>query len=288
MNSDSPFSTESRQRNLSSPDQIGTVLKITALPTYLLAFTVLLLIGAFFVWGFLGTVSDKVYYSGVVFPLQGTSDVSLPNKGMIRTMFVHGGDHVTRGQTVALVSVGDSYSILTSTVEGTVISTKVDNEPFEAFEPILSVVDGMDPRSGKAMLIAYVDNAGQRHIKEGMGAQVWPENEKRDEIGYVRGRITRIDRYPVAADVVRQTLRSEEMADRLLTAGTTMYQVNIELFTSAENPAEYDWSFGQPDDVNMNVGTYCSVLTETKRRSMFQYLFEEARTRFRAVKLRTE
>lgn len=288
MNSDSPFSTESRQRNLSSPDQIGTVLKITALPTYLLAFTVLLLIGAFFVWGFLGTVSDKVYYSGVVFPLQGTSDVSLPNKGMIRTMFVHGGDHVTRGQTVALVSVGDSYSILTSTVEGTVISTKVDNEPFEAFEPILSVVDGMDPRSGKAMLIAYVDNAGQRHIKEGMGAQVWPENEKRDEIGYVRGRITRIDRYPVAADVVRQTLRSEEMADRLLTAGTTMYQVNIELFTSAENPAEYDWSFGEPEDVNMNVGTYCSVLTETRRRSMFRYLFDSARTRFRAVKLRLE
>lgn len=288
MNSDSPFSTESRQRNLSSPDQIGTVLKITALPTYLLTFTVLLLIGAFFVWGFLGTVSDKVYYSGVVFPLQGTSDVSLPNKGMIRTMFVHGGDHVTRGQTVALVSVGDSYSILTSTVEGTVISTKVDNEPFEAFEPILSVVDGMDPRSGKAMLIAYVDNAGQRHIKEGMGAQVWPENEKRDEIGYVRGRITRIDRYPVAADVVRQTLRSEEMADRLLTAGTTMYQVNIELFTSSENPAEYDWSFGEPDDVNMNIGTYCSVLTETRRRSMFRYLFDSARTRFRAVKLRLE
>ena len=288
MNSDSPFSTESRQRNLSSPDQIGTILKITALPTYLLAFTVLLMIGAFFVWGFLGTVSDKVYYSGVVFPLQGTSDVSLPNKGMIRTMFVHGGDHVTRGQTVALVSVGDSYSILTSTVEGTVISTKVDNEPFEAFEPILSVVDGMDPRSGKAMLIAYVDNAGQRHIKEGMGAQVWPENEKRDEIGYVRGRITRIDRYPVAADVVRQTLRSEEMADRLLTAGTTMYQVNIELFTSPENPAEYDWSFGEPDDVNMNIGTYCSVLTETRRRSMFRYLFDSARTRFRAVKLRLE
>lgn len=288
MNSDSPFSTESRQRNLSSPDQIGTVLKITALPTYLLTFTVLLLIGAFFVWGFLGTVSDKVYYSGVVFPLQGTSDVSLPNKGMIRTMFVHGGDHVTRGQTVALVSVGDSYSILTSTVEGTVISTKVDNEPFEAFEPILSVVDGMAPRSGKAMLIAYVDNAGQRHIKEGMGAQVWPENEKRDEIGYVRGRITRIDRYPVAADVVRQTLRSEEMADRLLTAGAMMYQVNIELFTSSENPAEYDWSFGEPDDVNMNIGTYCSVLTETRRRSMFRYLFDSARTRFRAVKLRLE
>ena len=38
----------------------------------------------------------------------------------------------------------------------------------------------------------------------------------------------------------------------------------------------------------MNVGTYCSVLTETRRRSMFRYLFDSARTRFRAVKLRLE
>ena len=106
----------------------------------------------------------------------------------------------------------DSYSILTSTVEGTVISTKVDNEPFEAFEPIISVVGGSDLQSTRTMLIAFVDNAGQRDLREGMTAQVWPEDEKRDEIGYVRGRVVRIDRYPAAADEVRQTLKSEEMA----------------------------------------------------------------------------
>ena len=121
-----------------------------------------------------------------------------------------------------------------------------------------------------------------------MTAQVWPEDEKRDEIGYVKGRVVRIDRYPAAADEVRQTLKSEEMARRLLESGEILYQVHIELLPSPENPQEYDWSFGQPEDVNMNVGTYCSVLSETRRRSMFQYLFEEARTRFRAVKLRME
>ena len=40
-------------------------------------------------WGFLGNVSDKAYYSGVVFPVQGTTDITLPNKGMVRTMMVH-------------------------------------------------------------------------------------------------------------------------------------------------------------------------------------------------------
>ena len=243
---------------------------------------------AFFVWGFLGSVSDKVYYSGVVFPPEGTTDVSLPNRGMVRTLFVRNGDHVTQGQTVALISMDDSYSILTSTVEGTVISTKEDNDPFEAFEPIISVVSGNGSQSGCAMLIAYIDNAGQRDLREGMMAQVWPENEKRDEIGYVKGRVVRIDRYPVAAHQVRQTLKSEEMARRLLSSGEMMYQVHIELLSSPQDPSQYDWSFGQPEDVDMNVGTYCSVLSETRRRSMFQYLFEEARTRFRAVKLRTE
>ena len=283
-----PFSQDSRQQQLQSPDQIGSTLQITALPTYLLALTALLLMGAFFVWGFLGSVSDKVYYSGVVFPSEGTTDVSLPNRGMVRTVFVHSGDHVSQGQSVALISMEDSYSILTSTVEGTVISTKVDNEPFEAFEPIISVVSGNGARTQRSMLIAYIDNAGQRDLREGMMAQVWPENEKRDEIGYVRGRVTRIDRYPVSASEVRQTLKNEEMAGRLLASGEMMYQVQIELFPSSDDPALFDWSFGEPEDVSMNVGTYCSVLSETRRRSMFRYLFEEARTRFRAVKLRTE
>ena len=286
MSKDNPFSAESR--SVQSPQQIGSTLKVTALPTYLLAFTVLLFMVAFFVWGFLGSVSDKVYYSGVVFPPEGTTDVSLPNRGMVRTLFVRNGDHVTQGQTVALISMDDSYSILTSTVEGTVISTKEDNDPFEAFEPIISVVSGNGSQSGCAMLIAYIDNAGQRDLREGMMAQVWPENEKRDEIGYVKGRVVRIDRYPVAAHQVRQTLKSEEMARRLLSSGEMMYQVHIELLSSPQDPSQYDWSFGQPEDVDMNVGTYCSVLSETRRRSMFQYLFEEARTRFRAVKLRTE
>ncbi len=283
-----PFSSDSRQKQLESPEQIGSILRVTALPTYLLALTVVLLLGAFFVWGFLGTVSDKVYYSGVVFPLEGTTDVSLPNRGMVRTMFVHSGDHVDRGQTIALISMEDSYSILTSSVEGTVISAKVDNEPFEAFEPIVSVIDSLNRQSQRSMVIAYVNNAGQRDLREGMDAQVWPEDEKRDEIGYVRGRIVRIDRYPVAANVVRQTLKSEDMASRLLESGEMMYQVNIELLHSREYPSQYDWSFGEPEDVSMNVGTYCSVLSETRRRSMFRYLFESARTRSRAIKLRLE
>ena len=274
---------------LRSPDQISDHLRVTAVPTYLLAAAIIILFGAFIVWGFLGNVSDKAYYSGVVFPVQGTTDITLPNKGIVRTMLVHNGDSVRQGQTVALVSIGESHSFLTSTLNGLVISTKTDNESFEAFDPIVSVVkEGRSKETGRTQLIAYADNEAQRDLRIGMETQVWPADEKRDEIGYVRGRITQVVLYPADADEVRQTLKSDILAKRLLQQGDVVYEVRIDLLCSPEDSTSYDWSFGEPADVSMGIGTYCSVLTETKRRSMFEYLFESARTRFRNLKLKVE
>lgn len=284
------FPKEGSNDALQSPEQIVDHLSITYVPTYLLAAAIALLFAAFIVWGVLGSVSDKVYYSGVVFPVQGTADVTLPNKGFVRAMLVHNGDMVQQGQTIAMVSVGESYSFLTSTVSGLVISTKADNEPFEAFDPIVSVVDGTSAsqQSDQTQLIAYADNEAQRHLQIGMEAQVWPANEKRDEIGYVRGRVSQVVRYPADADDVRQTLKSNILAKRMLEQGDVVYEVRIDLQRLPEDATRYDWSFGEPADVNMDIGTYCSVLTETRRRSMFQYLFEASRTRFRNLKLKFE
>ena len=282
---------EASEKVLQSPEQIADHLRVTYVPTYLLAATVGLLMMAFIVWGVLGTVSDKAYYSGVVFPVQGTTDVTLPNKGIVRTMLVHNGDSVHLGQIIAMVSVGDSHSYLTSTVSGLVISTKADNEPFEAFDPIVSVVDGNanDQKSQLTQLIAYADTETQRDLQVGMEAQVWPADEKRDEIGYVRGRISQVVRYPAADADVRQTLKSDVMAKRLIDDGQkVVYEVLIDLQRDPSDPTRYNWSFGEPEGVSMGIGTYCSVLTETRRRSMFQYLFEASRTRFRSLQLKLE
>jgi len=274
-----------------SPEQIADHLRVTYVPTYLLASAAIVLLAAFIVWGVLGSVSDKAYYSGVVFPVQGTTDITLPNKGIVRSMLVHNGDSVYQGQKIAMVSIGNSHSFLTSTVKGLVISTKTDNEPFEAFDPIVSVVDGKanSQQSTRSQLIAYADNEAQRNLRVGMEAQVWPSNEKRDEIGYVRGHISQVVRYPADADDVRQALKSDVLAQRLLGDGQkVVYQVLIDLQRDPNDSTCYDWSFGQPEDVSMGIGTYCSVLTETRRRSMFQYLFEASRTQVRNLKLKFE
>ena len=285
------YMKEDSEKTIQSPDQIADHLRVTYVPTYLLATAGGLLLAAFIVWGILGSVSDKVYFSGVVFPVEGTSDVTLPNKGIVRSILVHNGDSVHEGQTIAMVSIGNSHSFLTSTVSGLVIHSKTDNEPFEAFDPIISVIDANtgNQESQRALLIAYADNDAQRDLRVGMEAQVWPADEKRDEIGYVRGRITQVVRYPANAAEVRQTLKSDILVQQLLgDGGGAVYEVIIDLQRDPADPTRYDWSFGEPDGVSMDFGTYCSVLTETRRFSMFQYLFETARTRFRNLKLKFE
>ena len=282
---------EDSENTIQSPEQLADHLRVTYVPTYLLATAAGLLLAAFIVWGILGSVSDKVYFSGVVFPVEGTSDVTLPNKGIVRSILVHNGDSVHEGQTIAMVSIGNSHSFLTSTVSGLVIHSKTDNEPFEAFDPIISVVNAGtgNQESQRAQLIAYADNDAQRDLRIGMEAQVWPADEKRDEIGYVRGHITQVVRYPANAVDVRQTLKSDNLVQQLLGDGDKIvYEVIIDLQRDPKDPTRYDWSFGEPDGVSMDFGTYCSVLTETRRFSMFQYLFETARTRFRNIKLKFE
>ena len=279
------------EKIVQSPEQIVDHLRVTYVPTYLLATAGGLLLAAFIVWGILGSVSDKVYFSGVVFPVEGTSDVTLPNKGIVRSILVHNGDSVHEGQPIAMVSIGNSHSFLTSTVSGLVIHSKTDNEPFEAFDPIISVVNAGtgNQESQRAQLIAYAENDAQRDLRIGMEAQVWPADEKRDEIGYVRGHITQVVRYPANAVDVRQTLKSDNLVQQLLGDGDKIvYEVIIDLQRDLKDPTRYDWSFGEPDGVSMDFGTYCSVLTETRRFSMFQYLFETARTRFRNIKLKFE
>lgn len=259
---------------LESPEQLSDYVRVTSVSPLLIGCTILLLLGAFVLWGVFGTVTDRVEYSGLIFPHHGTDDVTMDSQGTITKMFVHTGDTVAVGQLIARVQTMGKDSMVHSTLGGTVLFTKQEREGFESQEPLVSMVceEHVD-HTVHTMLVAYVDMETQHNLREGMEAQVWPKGEKRDEIGYVRGVITSIDRYPTPREEIVNQLKSTAMAEALFSLEEGAWQVIIELKPAPQDSTHYDWSFGQPHNVNMGVGTYCNVLTETQRRSMYQYLF---------------
>lgn len=259
---------------LESPERLNDYVRVTSVSPMLIGCTILLLLVALVVWGVFGTVTDRVEYSGLIFPHHGTDDVTMDSQGTITKMFVHTGDTVVIGQPIARVQTMGKDSMVHSTLGGTVLFTKQEREGFEPLEPLVSMVcEEHVNHAVHTMLVAYVDMETMHSLREGMEAQVWPKGEKRDEIGYVRGIITSIDRYPTPSEEIINQLKSTAMAEALFSMQEAAWQVIIELTPMPQDSTRYDWSFGQPHNVDMGVGTYCNVLTETQRHSMYQYLF---------------
>ena len=270
---ESPFSKNSRQRQLESPDRIQDYVRVTSVSPFLIGLTILLLLGAFVVWGIFGTVADRVQYSGLIFPHHGTDDVTLESGGSVIKMLVSTGDTVSEGQAVAHVQIENKDSVIRSAMAGTVLHTKQNYETFEPMEPIVSLICEHHDHKAHTMLLAYVKMETHHVLKKGMEAQVWPIGDDRDKIGYVRGVITDIDRYPTPLAEIVSQVKSASMAELLFDTNEPVWQVIIELRLSPDDPEQYDWSTGDANDVDMTVGTYCNVLTETRSRSMYEYLF---------------
>ena len=274
MKKENPFSAHSRQRQLETPDHVQDYVRVSSVSPFLIGLTILLLLGAFVVWGIFGTVTDRVSYNGLIFPHHGTDDVMLESGGLITKMLVYTGDSVTVGQVVARVKTLGKDSLVRSTISGTVLHTKQDRENFEPLEPLVSMVCEHKPdNSVHTMLVAYVKMETHHVLKKGMEAQVWPMGDDRDKIGYVKGVITDIDRYPTPPAEIINQLKSASMAEPLFDTHEPVWQVVIELRHDPNDPERYDWSTGDSEGVEMSIGTYCNVLTETRRRSMYEYLF---------------
>ena len=86
---------------LESPAQLNDYVRVTSVSPMLIGCTILLLLCAFVVWGVFGTVTERVQYSGLIFPHHGTDDVTMDSQGTITKMYVHTGDTVAVGQVIA-------------------------------------------------------------------------------------------------------------------------------------------------------------------------------------------
>lgn len=54
---------------MEKPEQLSEYVKVTSVSPLLIACTILLLLGAFVLWGVFGTVTDRVEYSGLILKL---------------------------------------------------------------------------------------------------------------------------------------------------------------------------------------------------------------------------
>ena len=238
-------------------------------------------------WCFFGTMTDKEYIQGVVFPNEGTNGVNIPNGGVVKEVFIHKGDLVEPGQSLALVSVSGAYSIVSAPFGGEVLSYLPENETFEAFEDIVNLLpSGLE--SSVTSVTAFANFKSKRYIAPGQTAQITPANETRERIGYVRGKVVSVSAYPVSRKEAVLKLQNPSLADEIFPDDASVFEIEIDMNTAPGHSGELDWSFKSKEPVDMSVGTFCNIEVIVKSRNVFQYLLENVNETRNSIKLWAE
>ena len=257
-------------KQLERPDIVETEIKVTRPSTYVIIASMGILVIAVFIWCVLGNISDRSTVSGVIFPIDKVVDVTLPNRGTVRSTFVANGDVVEMGQALAMVSVGEAYSMVSSPARGSILNIKKENEDFESLAPIVTIVSEEKEQGSAA--VAFVPFEISRKLRSGMRVEVTPKNLTREKNGYIVGHITEVERYPVSREDAVKVLKNENFVGDIFPEQGAAFIVKMILHR--QDDGSLVWSFKPNEPVDMGTGTFCDIRIVTKRRSVYEYLFE--------------
>ncbi len=119
--------------------------------------------------------------------------------------------------------------------------------------PIVSVQSAVEALEG----LVYLSALAAKDIKPGMEAQISPGTVRREEYGFMKGKVTFVADYPATPTAIMRVLGNESLSQSI-TAGGPVTEVRLDLQRAA-TPSEFQWSSGKGPKLEVTPGTLCTV-----------------------------
>jgi HlyD family secretion protein len=147
-------------------------------------------------------------------------------------------------------------SVILSPFNGSVLSAMVDKgSVVQMNTPVINLsLTGKDEQ--KLSATTYVTAAEAKLIRKGMKAQISPIQAKKDEYGYMKGRVMNTSRFPSATEELMDLLHNKTLVDEL-TKGGAPFRVQVELEPDANDG--YQWSSKRGGMISIDEGTRCNA-----------------------------
>ena len=259
--------------NIESPDRINDYIRVSGPSFYIWLVSILICVISVCVWAFNTKVNDFVKIKGIAFPHQQIMHVPAPLDGCITQVLVQKGDQIKKGDILFRYRAEDGIHELRSSVEGTVLSHKIQQEGIAFMEPCVYVLPHTQVDRMKE-IIAFVTYADLRKLDVGMQVQATPTDLKREEVGYMYGRITSINGLPTSLSEAKQIFKLEEFTNAIFPSEAS-FMVRIVLEDNPQNKEGIRWSHREGDNIDIKIGTFCDLQIVTRRRSIFSLLFNK-------------
>lgn len=127
-------------------------------------------------------------------------------------------------------------------------------------QPILSI----QPDRQNLELLAYVPAAQAKDVKTGMEVQVAPSSAKREEFGFMKGKVTFVADYPATSAALMRNFQNELLVSALSSSGPVT-ELRVALDPDESTPSGFRWSSSHGPPIMISSGTICSVQIVTRR-----------------------
>ena len=110
----------------------------------------------------------------------------------------------------------------------------------------------------------YVPSTKAKEIVAGMEAQVSPSTVRREEYGYLRGRVTAVADYPATPAALMRNFQNETLVNSLIGSGPVT-ELRVTLSEDASTPSGYRWSSPLGPPIRLSSGTISTTRIITRK-----------------------
>jgi len=161
-------------------------------------------------------------------------------------------------------------------VEGTVVSPYAGEILEVKISAGSTVAEGealftIQPEVETLQTLLYVPSSRAKDIHEKMEVQITPSSVRREEFGFMQGRVVFIADYPATPAALMRRFQNEMLVSTLTGSGPiTEVQVDLDLDTRSTNG--FKWSSSKGPPIKITNGTFCDAEIVTHRQSPINLL----------------
>lgn len=295
MPQDSIF-RENALAKLSSPEQLDQLIIITDKRGWLAILAVGLILIAALLWAVWGRLPIVVSGRGILIAEGGIREMIALNSGTVKEMKVELNDTVEANQVIATVSNPEmEYELVSARNQLEELKKDKSSKNIEKIKDmesnigqlegeikffseirspsagiITSLRVGLDDYVDKGAVIAtiernndslaalvFISDEDAKRIQAGMDVQVSPSTVKKEEYGYMSGKVAFISQYPTTRKRVLSIFDNDQLADSFIHKNTATFVARVSLQKSSQSKSGYKWSSNKEPDLKITSGTLC-------------------------------
>lgn len=135
-------------------------------------------------------------------------------------------------------------------------------------EPLVSV----QPDVENLQALIYLPSDKAKSVLAGMAVQISPSTVKREEFGFMRGKIMYVSDFPSTPEALMRNFQNQALVQSL-TANGPVTEVHAVMMKDQSTMSGYAWSSSTGPGITLSAGTICTVAVVTREQKPITLVF---------------